>query len=522
MRWLVVFGVLLLAILLWATREDAPPRGQRSAATPDQKPARPKDPEPGVTREEAPVESRRLGALGGTVIGDDGKPITGIDVVLHDGRTCKTDAKGRFRFDDVARGEPYVRAGKAWDYVELAEGEVKLDVVLDFRERGSVIRLRVLDPAGQTVRDATVAIKNVCSAVTGLNGRAHLEIGQPWGNRFKVSVTPHERDRRRMAGRSFIVKSTSGAERVETDVRLRMPKAVRIIVVPADAKVTTDPIAGFRPPDTYFLDPKIDYDIEARKEGYATERLIWEAGDRDTWTLKLERPGAIVGRAVGPDRKPVRYPQVYVSTGKATSKRDGTFRVENAGLGERTLVLVTDDLAARANLIVTSETAFDLGDVKMGPKLEVTRRIVDQAGRPIPGVLVMARPRAVGRATSTDADGRFTIKVARFAYLLLREEGYATRAVRLPPLPRDIVMPRPGFVRAVVHPPVLGNYWYVAYQVFGEKRFEITQMGSGPMMEFKGLPPGRVEIAVHYENNSRWAKAKVRAGEWTRVSFSFR
>lgn len=454
--------------------------------------------------EDARIVLQRPATLSGTVTGDDGKPVADLVVSICNSQTTRTDKNGKFRFDDVAPGYIFLRAGRVLDSFDLPEGEHKV-IVLDFRERGSVIRLRVLDPGGHPVRDAAVDVAEVGSAVTDINGRVYVEIGQPWGNRFAVTVTPHERDRPLMAGRALTVKSTSGAERIETDVQLNKSVPVRIHAVDPDgnalaATITTTPATGVRGSDLYHMDPRLPYYVDARCEGWEREtRSRWIPGSHNALKLTLHRPGVITGRVVDRAGEPVKHALAWLSRRAWVTKRDGRFRFDKVGGGTRTVYLTKSGFAARASAEVKLGDTVDVGDIVLEPVLALKGRIVDEAGRPAGGVGIDFRPRcdALACATSSRADGTFELAVPNFPdfFLHLRKEGKATIAVPIPLPPGDIVLPLPERLTVHVSPDVVGSYWFVVSQIVGKRRYEIAQVGAGSWLEID-VPPGKLHVRV--------------------------
>jgi len=411
-------------------------------------------------------------AIVGRVTDDAGAPIAGAQVhawpqARELGRALpdtETDADGRYRLGGIdagryevsARSDDHLR-GKRVPVEAPPIGEVVVDLTL---ERGLAIEGIVLDPAGQPVARATVAteVREVETrgsmrmvsggskeATTGDDGRFRLG-GLPAGvydlearlHRPRSSYAPGEA--------RGIAAGTSG-------VRIALGLAGAIEGVVRDGG-TGGPVANVRVEARPDAGPGDDDDDDRGRAGAVTS-------EDGTFRLGALAPGAYTVVATGKDRPPAEVRGVVIATGATATvevvlEAGAEVAVRVVALPGRAPVagarIAVDDRFAYSYLIeggrddspaTDASGRFALrgltpGKHRIGARAEgyppgatevdvpahgrieveivlpvggaIEGRVLDAAGRPLPGAKVFAESMAIGGGKAeVGADGRYRI-----------------------------------------------------------------------------------------------------------------
>lgn len=376
---------------------------------------------------------------------DDAEP-------FRSGRTARTDAEGRMRFERVPAGRAalygHVAGGGG---IEVADaGETHVQIVL---EPGSAIAGRVLDQFDQPVVDASLWLSDY-----GNSEQGRIVVRSDSLGRFSIRGVGPGRELAAVApdcapGRMLTLDAMTAAERAALTVRLDRGRAATVAGVVldpagrpvADAMVRleahVDPAAlvddrGKPVARETRTDAEGRYVVEGLAPGLARlmvrgpqrfgpveRQLELRAGERADGTVRLtagvtlrgsvtDGGGRIVGGAevqIGPYAgflsRFVKVDAVGEFVIEGLSAGETTAKVEKEGVGraDRTFVAAPGDEVAWA--------------VRLDAGLEFRGRVVDDAGEPRAGWSVWAVSRAhVGdtrtlwsRGAKTDGEGRFTL-----------------------------------------------------------------------------------------------------------------
>ncbi len=319
---------------------------------------------------EVVIELPALGAVEGAVVDAAGHPVPFADVYAHPEVHTRADEKGRFRLAGLPRQRLHVAAA--------ADTRASAIVEVDVSSGAAEARLVLADGMveGQVVDPSDAPLAGV--RVTARNGDGIRAVLPPGGD-----ITGDD-------GRFRIAPVVPGEHRL----RLTRPGAAH------------------------------------DEKGLDRKRITVAAGS--SRTITLPRTGVLRG-AVTLDGHPARALSVAISGRPGAwweqAFRDGTGTFEHAEVpaGAYTVYVSGPGFAARVfeEVAVTLDGVTDLGVIAVDAGRTLTGRVVDGDGVPVAGARVVAAiaerlelfarlddaalARRGGRATLTDADGRFTL-----------------------------------------------------------------------------------------------------------------
>ncbi|MDQ3815717.1 MAG: carboxypeptidase regulatory-like domain-containing protein, partial [Armatimonadota bacterium] len=323
--------------------------------------------------------------LGGTVVGPDGKPVAGAQVIVGAGEspsdfvTRRTDAAGNFTVDlggtkDKTQILPWVVVqapgfGLGGIYLMPSQDVIHLD-------RPGRIQGRVTNAARQPVAGATIKLQNVApssrGSATGFPLRFPFYVIVPLPLESKFTAKSGQDGRWTLSGVPITGRAT---------LYLQHPAYVSTYFQ-ADLK-----------PETVEVPP-----------------------------LKLRPTAVITGRVVFEDGKPA--PGVKVSTrshgdeghSKAVSGADGAYRL--TGLPTGAFNVVTGAPSAKLVAIPVENVKTREGRTVQAPPVVLTSgaivqgRVVDQeSGAPLPDVRIASSRAEAYFMGDTDKQGRYTLRV---------------------------------------------------------------------------------------------------------------
>jgi len=151
-------------------------------------------------------------------------------------------------------------------------------------------------------------------------------------------------------------------------------------------------------------------------------RVVLEAGKtvEGTVTLPFSQSefGAVAGRVIGPDERPIRGAQVYVGYARAMTAADGTFRIENVRAGERSVTASRSGYRRAASTIVVKAGGATEAEIALGYReagtLDLTGTVTGPDGEPVADANVYlivdtGAGRGTIRSERADAQGRFSM-----------------------------------------------------------------------------------------------------------------
>ncbi|MFO1076236.1 MAG: carboxypeptidase-like regulatory domain-containing protein [Planctomycetota bacterium] len=418
----------------------------------------------GDARDAVEVPTATTGSLLLTVVfADDKKPAPAIDVSLYRGGVDtlfeqprgRTDAEGRFLFEDLApgkvtpatqRGEPHW--GKSVVVVAGGRVEATLELPLGMTARG-----RVVDGAGAAVPGADIV-------VTGWGGGSTQVLAQsgPDGAFALRAVAPNCHIGARKAGyRPSSMRTFTASEGAVVDFTIVMTRdggglrgvvqdphgqpVAGAVVRAGDTEQNNhklpDGASAMGPqPETVRTDAQGRFEfasvvpgkvpVAARAPGLApwTGTVAIAPGRVEELVINLQ-PGATLFGVVRDDQgQPLAKVDIDVMTAGydelrnrgARTAADGTFRLEGLGAGPCEAIASHDELGR-----VTEKLQFVAGEVRrwdpvMSGGLQLLGRVLDADGKPVAKVMIEAmldpsRPgdRFFGFVNSGE-DGEFAIK----------------------------------------------------------------------------------------------------------------
>jgi protocatechuate 3,4-dioxygenase beta subunit len=356
----------------------------------------------------------------GVVVDDRGEPVPGATVRdrRHGFFPVTTDAEGRFRWR-VPAGAGLLEVVK--------EGYVD-DPLSWERLLGRFVLHRITPVAGRIVPDggglrvrATHEEGEITSTTAAAAGRFSLE---PW--------LSGRRDLRIFRGGVLVglaeVAVTLGAPQSGLEIRLPEPGRVEGVVVDA---ATDEPLSGTR----VFADPAAEPVAVTGKEGkFALSRhpdpksrvgeWIWLKRDgyrpsldvlhpEEAWTYALLPLGRVRLRIVDTAGRPVRGATVSEHWYTDTA---GVALLDLPAMGSVPLKIQTrDERSAEATVAPVHGKTIDLGDLTVRPPPpDLTIRVVDEEGDPLPGARVVGYLRSARYAV---ADDQGLIHVRRMSHI---------------------------------------------------------------------------------------------------------
>lgn len=331
--------------------------------------------------------------------------------------------------------------------------------------RGRPVTIRLLTESGEPIRNAvlTASPLNWVVATTDAEGEATLFVeagqglpltarrpsGQIEATDVLVAATDFER-----AGDAPLVREW----RLPPPIELTGRVVDRDTREPVEAALvwTSGDVGEFRRADgdgRYRLvrGSADRWFIQAGALGYGvgqTEAQRRPEGPRVA-TVALAPAGALTGRVVGPEGRPIAKATVRVSAPRqqvsARTDAEGDFRLEGLVIGTRYELATEARGFAPDHRMLTLESVEDL-EIVLEPGLAVTGRLVTEAGEPIGGATVVLAPhqvdpRARGYSSAaqrellpeaeSDGEGRFRVGElpALPMVLVARAKGLAEKIV---------------------------------------------------------------------------------------------
>lgn len=359
-------------------------------------------------------------SLAGTVVDRDGRPVAGLEIVLTwdlkpDGTVpilgrATTDAQGRYALAVPRLDWPPLRSSPP-ALVAYRKGEALL---------------------------AAIAIPHRAGSV-----ETHLTVDRPGRRTF----TLRDRDGRPIEGARIAPRTVLPAQPGDPLVTLPddLMESLRA-TSGADGRATLDCLA----PTTRLLDVNVTIPGVG---SFAVNLPPGPAGSQAV-TLDLKPAGAISGRVLGPNGKPLDGAQiqlwslragvplvrpVHFESGTLRTGPDGTFRTPQAVLaGSRYRVLarargimpaLTDWVAPMGK----EDAATTLPDIRLSSPRSITGRVVDRRHNPVAGAEVVAGGENI--SAKTDEQGRYQLDglAPGRTLLVVRRDGFRINGKLLGP-----------------------------------------------------------------------------------------
>jgi large repetitive protein len=436
-------------------------RARAQSPTPKPSPAA-ASPAPAVSPSPSPSPAPAAArSIEGTVVGPDGKPVTGalvslqVAAVMNFGEptmTARTDAAGRFRVPVksaathilrvdapglAARTLPRVRPGESLR-IALEKGGSIEGIVRDGAtgapapaatvearleggrgmgivwERGAgVVRTRTDAQGRFRLEGLAAGLHALAARAPGLAGQRR---GVAVGKRTELYLFPG-------GGLDGSVRGPDGAAIAGAGVAVES-------ALPFGSRSTTDvEVTDARGHFAFVGLESGLYRIIARHPDFAPSwtTVTVERGDDASADLTLAAPAAIVGRLLGAADRPVAgrvtvaeadgiAPPVSIApTLAADADADGRFRLERVPPGSYVLSATAPGYGARRAEIVVGgrQRVADLGDVALESGLVIRGHVREATGTPVAEARVSAfRDRSMGEdrgEARTSADGTFAV-----------------------------------------------------------------------------------------------------------------
>lgn len=409
----------------------------------------------------------------GHVVDENGKPVEGAEVGLLGAEhffptgllQAVSDATGAFSIRGVTPGQyqldavrkgfaPLVRAG-----ILVPEGAARLDLGKITLKSGTAIEGRVIDAEGGPVEGAEIQAAADHEEISFLHLAQAPEPG-PASDRDGYFLIPSLEPGRRytvlVQHPDHPVETVSGIEAPTSEpITIELPPsrtlAGRVVgpegepVPNADVMAVaqtglgsqsgsplgrTDAAGEFR--GGRLRPGTVDLQVSAGGYQEALWRGVRIPPDRDPEpiTITLERGAVLEGRTVDQDGNPVADARVHARPRVQTEIRlgrlwsdhpptgaDGTFRLTGLAPGEYTVTAFAPRLGRSAEAAVRLASGTTRVNLVFERGVEVSGRVVNEEGQPIPAASVQLETAEGGGIDSvgayTDADGSFVIPAVR-------------------------------------------------------------------------------------------------------------
>jgi len=166
------------------------------------------------------------------------------------------------------------------------------------------------------------------------------------------------------------------------------------------------------------------------------------AGERDVGELRVARTGALRGRVLDTEGRPIADAEVGLGTSRSTTlgrdsvrtEADGSYVVAHAPVGTYGVRVKAERHVSHfePNVVVEAGRETDVVDVVLTPSPTIEGRVVDELGGPVEGAKLYGWPvgsgGGSGAGAKSDADGRFVIHLPQLdPYTLSAKlDGYLT------------------------------------------------------------------------------------------------
>jgi len=397
---------------------------------PELAPERPA-PRPGLPEAAGGTDDPATARGGGIVIGTvrdaaDGAALVGADVLLWSGRKQRkavTDGRGTYRFEAVPTGRVRmrVRTGNRVDpRLRTANVTSDAETVVDFDlVRGAVVTGVVSEKeTSRPVAGATIAVQGATAknAESGPDGTYRIEGLGAGLSLLTVSSANHPAVR-------VPVSVEEGQDEVRLDISVARGAVVGGVVVDRSgrfvegARVT---FQGLAPATKVVTDGSGRFELRA----VPVDRTVWIIADGDGYvsarseplrlrggesltdlTLTLTVGGAVRGVVLDHGGNPVAGAAVRVvprppfrwrggRLPNAKTREDGSFELRPVPAGNyRAVAHHPGALEARVDLPDLEEGGLLEGvELRLGAAEEIEGVVIDEAGNPLVGVNVLARP----------------------------------------------------------------------------------------------------------------------------------
>jgi RNA polymerase sigma factor (sigma-70 family) len=400
-----------------------------------------------LIRVPAPVPAAPAPALDGTVLGPDGNPFDGAEIVATAERSgpmtgTRSEARGRFRLSGLLPGRYTVTATGA--------SHLPARAVVSLTGTGGRVELR-LGRAGVTlsgrVTDAVAGpvpgafVRAYARSFDETEPRAVYQAVSDAQGRYQIAVAPG-RYALAASGTGYATQSSRVHAAVDQVIDFALPPGARLggRVVASGAAVPGatvrllpegegDARVAMTGPDGQFVFEDVapgGYRLwggTGALAGQAAVPLRLALGDRqEDATLALEAAGLVSGRVVREgDGTPVSGAEVSVADGdhavaSTQTDRDGRYRLGGVLPGQYFLDVRSPGRAsARRPVAVKEPGETPQQPVALGPAANVRGRVVARGGAAVADAQVTARVRGIGRAPGrtlvarTDEGGRFVL-----------------------------------------------------------------------------------------------------------------
>ena len=398
----------------------------------------------------APVQLvLRRGALAfGRIVDEEGVPVPGARVSLttegepgapfrHQPLHATADPDGRFELPRAGAGRHGLRAESpgfvaAVEQVFIPEQEPEVDLGEIRLQAGGVIEGVVTDARGRPVEKALIlarpSVQDRSPMRTGADGSFRIE-GLPRGARYDLAVLHADHPAEEVG-----VVEVPTAEPLRIRLRPSRTLSGRVIDVHGEpvagaavfcrgSGVLTDPEGRFR---CNSMAPGA-VDLSARAPGYRDRSVpvqVPEERDPAPVEIVLEPGASLEGVVLDSEGRPVHRARVEIPSSRGTtSDPAGRYEILDLETGPCEVVASLLERGGILRTAVEIRPGRNRLDLRFDPGVEVSGRVVDSEGEPLPGATVrLLQPTVMreGLRVVSSADGTFVLRdVADGTYQLI-------------------------------------------------------------------------------------------------------